>query len=98
MFTAVLASSLARRIFVERVVVVPLGLALSEERINQVGLAKVVWNDFSIGIQSKVSRLCALSDGTLRAKTNALRKDTIYNEHPRTVDLYSQILGETVEV
>ena len=44
MFTAVLASSLARRI-----------LALSEERINQVGIATVERNDVSIGIQFKDS-------------------------------------------
>ena len=57
----------ARRIF-----------ALSKETINRLCPAKVGRNDVSrVGIQDKdPSRVGALSDSTLRAKVNDLRKDT----------------------
>jgi len=62
----------ARRIF-----------ALSEETINRLCPAKVGRNDVSrVGIQDKdPSRVGALSDSTLRAKVNDLRKDTVRYEH-----------------
>ena len=59
--------------------------ALSERRINQVGTAEVGRNaDSRVGCHLKDSRLCALSDGTLRATKICFDEKRRCNKHLET--------------